>query len=82
LHGNITGYNDGLAKRYGEDILNLISDLPIIYKDIKFDKEQLKNAIKEAKALFKTMDKDKVYFVGQQIELRKIVNQKLGLYDI
>jgi hypothetical protein len=82
LHGNYNGYRLGIIERYGEDILNLMSDLQVIYKDLTFDKIELKNAINEAKEFKKLLPKEKIYSVDELIELRKKLNQKLGLYDI
>jgi hypothetical protein len=82
LHGNTNGYRLGITERYGEDILNLISDLPAIYKDLTFDKIELKSAINEAKEFYKSLPKQRVYSIDELIELRKKLNQKLGLYDI
>ncbi len=82
LHGNTNGYRLGITERYGEDVLNLISDLPVIYKDLTFDKIELKSAINEAKEFYKSLPKERVYSINELIELRKKLNQKLGLYDI
>lgn len=55
LHSNNKNYIDGLIKRYGIDYYNMIESLPQKYKELHLTKEDLKEAIKQARFVKKEL---------------------------
>jgi len=80
-HGAITDYNAGILKRYGQEILNTMHDLPNAYK-YKIDKIMVIDAIVKAKGCL-----DKLKYINyptisnsKKIELRNKFNAEINLY--
>ena len=78
--GNFAGFRDGLIIRYGEDVANWISCLPIEYKDLKLTKIEVIAATAKARILAKQIEKRK-RTIPELIELRKQLNKSIGIYD-
>jgi hypothetical protein len=81
-HGNLHDYRLGVIKIYGNEIFELIEMLPEMYRNLTWSKDELKEAIKIARQIFKDLPKNKTYSVPERIELRKTINDKLNLYLI
>jgi hypothetical protein len=80
-HGSINEYNAGILKRYGQDILNLMHDLPVVYRH-KIEKEEIKAAIPLAKDCLKELRKiDYKLNTYDKINLRKDFNNYIKLYE-
>jgi hypothetical protein len=75
-------YRENLIKIYGNEIFELIEMLPEMYRNLTWSKDELKEAIKIARQIFKDLPKNKTYSVTERIELRKTINDKLNLYLI
>ena len=78
-------YVDGLTELVGEDLFDYITSLPTIWKDLKLDIEQLKQASKnvtECMKFVKEYKSDKILPLspGERIELRKVCNNLIGIY--
>lgn len=78
--GNFGGFRDGLIIRYGEEIANWISCLPIEYKDLKLTKIEVIAATAKARILAKQIEKRK-RTTEELIQLRKQLNKSIGIYD-
>lgn len=78
-------YVDGLTELVGEDLFDVITMLPLQYKELKLDIEQLKEASKnvtECMKFVKAYKSDKILplLPGERIELRKVCNNLIGIY--
>ena len=78
-------YYDGLIETFGDDIFQIIHDLPTIWKELKLDIEQLKQASKnvtECMKFVKEYKSDKILplLPDERIELRKVCNNLIGIY--
>ena len=78
-------YVDGLTELVGEDLFDYITSLPTIWKELKLDIEQLKQASKnvtECIKFVKEYKSDKILPLspGERIELRKVCNNLIGIY--
>jgi len=83
--GSKYAYYDGLIETFGDDIFQLIHDLPTIWKELKLDIEQLKEASKnvtECMKFVKAYKSDKILPLssGERIYLRKVCNNLIGIY--
>ena len=83
--GSKSDYYDGLIETFGDDIFQLIHDLPTIWKELKLDNVQLKEASKnvtECMKFVKAYKSDKILplLPGERIELRKVCNNLIGIY--
>lgn len=83
--GSKYAYYDGLIETFGDDIFQLIHDLPTIWNELKLDIEQLKQASKnvtECMKFVKAYKSDKILplLPGERIELRKVCNNLIGIY--
>ena len=81
-HGNLGNYSKGVLKTYGKDTFDFLLNLPEMYRDLVWDKEELKEAIRQAKLVLKSLPKEKIYSVEQRIELRKQINNQLNIYTL
>jgi len=77
--GNNQGYTKGLKEVYGEDIYFYILDMPIQFKDVKLDINDLKTAIKKASAINKGLEY-KIRPTDERVRLRKEFNLTIGIY--
>jgi hypothetical protein len=75
-------YRESLVKIYGVEITELIDNLPEMYRNLTWSKDELKTATETAKQIFKSLEKGKIYSIDERIELRKTINDKLNLYVI
>jgi hypothetical protein len=82
LHANIHYYRKGIERIYGFEIMALIDNLPEMYRNLTWSKDELKTATETAKQIFKSLEKGKIYSTDERIELRKTINDKLNLYVI
>ena len=57
--GNQKKYRENLIKIYGQEIYNLIELLPEMYRNLTWSKDELKEAIKTARQIFKDLPKNK-----------------------
>jgi hypothetical protein len=78
-------YVDGLTELVGEDLFDVIVSLPLQYKELKLDIEQLKQASKNVTECMKFVkeyksDKQLPLSPGERIELRKVCNNLIGIY--
>lgn len=83
--GSKYAYYDGLIETFGDDIFQLIHDLPTIWKELKLDIEQLKEASKNVTECMKFVkayksDKNLPLSPGERIYLRKVCNNLIGIY--
>ena len=86
MSGNLIEYRENLVNLAGEDHLDYLSDLKVIYKDLKLMEHEVKDAIKVAKEAVKEITKanktDKLpRNIEQRIELRKKFNTLLHIYN-
>ena len=81
-NGNLSKYGQGIEKIYGPEIYNLLHDLPTMYRGLNWSKDELKEFIRVAKLINKSMPKQEVYSTEKRIELRKTFNNQLKIYTI
>jgi hypothetical protein len=81
-NGNLSKYGQGIEKIYGEEIYNLLHDLPTMYRGLNWSKDELKEFIRVAKLINKSMPKQEVYTTEKRIELRSKFNNQLNIYTI
>jgi hypothetical protein len=81
-NGNLSKYGQGIEKVYGEKIYNLLHDLPTMYRGLNWSKDELKEFIRVAKLINKSMPKQEVYSTEKRIELRAKFNNQLKIYTI
>lgn len=81
-NGNLSKYGQGIEKIYGEEIYNLLHDLPTMYRGLNWSKDELKEFIRVAKLINKSMPKQEVYSTEKRIELRSKFNNQLKIYTI
>ena len=78
-------YVDGLTELVGQDLFDVIVSLPLQYKELKLDIEQLKESSKNVTECMKFVkayksDKQLPLSPGERIELRKVCNNLIGIY--
>ena len=81
-NGNLSKYGQSIERIYGEEIYNLLHDLPIMYRGLNWSKDELKEFIRVAKLINKSMPKQEVYTTEKRIELRAKFNNQLKIYTI
>jgi hypothetical protein len=81
-NGNLIKYGINIEKIYGEEIYNLLHDLPTMYRGLNWSKDELKEFIRVAKLINKSMPKQEVYSTEKRIELRSKLNNQLKIYTI
>jgi hypothetical protein len=81
-NGNLSKYGQGIERIYGEEIYNLLHDLPTMYRGLNWSKDELKEFIRVAKLINKSMPKQEVYSTEKRIELRAKFNNQLNIYTI
>ena len=86
MSGNLIEYRENLVNLVGEAHVDYLSDLKVIYKDLKLMEFEVKEATKSAKEAVKEMAKanktDKLpRNIEQRIELRKKFNSLLNIYN-
>jgi predicted nucleic acid-binding Zn ribbon protein len=81
-NGNLIKYGINIEKVYGEEIYNLLHDLPTMYRGLNWSKDELKEFIRVAKLINKSMPKQEVYSTEKRIELRAKFNNQLNIYTI
>lgn len=86
MSGNLIEYRENLVNLVGEAHVDYLSDLKVIYKDLKLMEHEVKDAIKVAKEAVKEITKanktDKLpRNIEQRIELRKKFNTLLHIYN-
>jgi hypothetical protein len=81
-NGNLSKYGQSIEKIYGEEIYNLLHDLPNMYRGLNWSKDELKEFIRVAKLINKSMPKQEVYTTEKRIELRAKFNTQLNIYTI
>ena len=82
--GNPIGFTQGLIRDFGEDWIKLVTKLPEEYRDLKLDKNDLKEAIIQAKEFLKIVQESKGYskfMHSERIYLRYIGNLSIGIYN-
>lgn len=81
--GNPIGFTKGLIDVFGADWLKLVTKLPEVYREMKLDKEDLKEFIFKAKEFLKIVKEYKAenqILVSQRIYLRNMGNKFIGIY--
>jgi hypothetical protein len=83
--GSKYSYYDGLIETFGDDIFQVIHDLPTIWKELKLNIEELKEASKNATECLKFVkafksDKQIPLNNSDRILLRVQVNELMGIY--
>ena len=78
-------YFDGLIELVRQDLFDVIVNLPLQYKELKLDIEQLKQASKNVTECMKFVksyksDKQLPLSPSERIELRKVCNNLIGIY--
>ena len=81
-NGNLIKYGINIERIYGEKIYNLLHDLPTMYRGLNWSKDELKEFIRVAKLINKSMPKQEVYSTEKRIELRAKFNNQLKIYTI
>jgi hypothetical protein len=81
-NGNLSKYGQSIERIYGEEIYNLLHDLPTMYRGLNWTKDELKEFIRVAKLINKSMPKQEVYSTEKRIELRAKFNTQLKIYTI
>jgi hypothetical protein len=81
-NGNLIKYGINIERIYGEEIYNLLHDLPTMYRGLNWSKDELKEFIRVAKLINKSMPKQEVYSTEKRIELRSKFNTQLKIYTI
>jgi hypothetical protein len=81
-NGNLIKYGINIEKVYGEEIYNLLHDLPTMYRGLNWSKDELREFIRVAKLINKSMPKQEVYSTEKRIELRAKFNNQLKIYTI
>lgn len=82
--GNPIGFTQGLIRDFGEDWIKIVTKLPEEYRDLKLDKNDLKEAIFQAKEYLKVLQEskgDSKFLPSQRIYLRYIGNLSIGIYN-
>lgn len=81
-HGNPLGYRKGLTERYGQEYMDYIDSLPILFPKLKASKEELEYCTKIARQLVREMKKENnIYSNEEAIKKRNELNLILGLYN-
>jgi hypothetical protein len=81
--GNPIGFIQGLIREFGEDWLKLVTKLPEQYREIKLDKEDIKQCIINAKDFLKIVQeykKENELMTSHRIYLRNLGNKTIGIY--
>ena len=81
-NGNLSKYGQNIEKIYGEEIYNLLHDLPTMYRGLNWSRDELRDFIRVAKLINKSMPKQEVYSTEKRIELRAKFNNQLNIYTI
>ncbi len=81
-NGNLSKYGQNIEKIYGEEIYNLLHDLPNMYRGLNWSRDELRDFIRVAKIINKSMPKQEVYTTEKRIELRAKFNNQLKIYTI
>lgn len=82
--GNPIGFTQGLIRDFGEDWIKIVTKLPEEYRKLKLDKNDLKEAIFQAKEYLKVLQEskgDSKFLPSQRIYLRYIGNLSIGIYN-
>ena len=82
--GNPIGFTQGLIRDFGEDWIKIVTKLPDEYRELKLDKNDLKEAIFQAKEYLKVLQEskgDSKFLPSQRIYLRYIGNLSIGIYN-
>lgn len=81
LSANKTGYNEGLIKTFGKDYQEYVEfDLVKMYPTMKLTIPEIKEKIKICREIIKELPEGKVYKVNERIEMRKQLNERIGIY--
>lgn len=81
LSANKTGYNEGLINTFGKEYQEYIEfDLVKMYPTLKLTIPELKEKIKICRNIIKELPEGKVYKVNERIEIRKQLNERIGIY--
>jgi hypothetical protein len=79
---NITGYNLGLIKHYGKPYQEFVEyQLPLKHPLIKWNKEILKECIKQAREFKRWLKKEVIGSNFDRMRMRDKMNEKIGLYE-
>lgn len=82
--GNPIGFTQGLIRDFGEDWIKLVTKLPEEYRELKLDKEDIKEAIVKAKEFLVKVQEYKggnYLLSSQRIFLRHSGNKEIGIYN-
>lgn len=72
------GYYIELERRYGKDYVNYLeNDIRLIYKEMHFSAEEIKQALKTTRKIIRDFDK---YELSNPILARDLFNSMIGLY--
>ena len=79
---NIKGFNKGLLKMYGKEYHEYVEfGLTREYKSVKPSIPELKDAIKVAREIVKSMkEENKVRTPQERIRMRRVLNRLIGIY--
>jgi len=81
--GNQIGYTKGLIDTFGEEWIKIVTQLPEEYREIKLDKEDIKQSILNAKDFLKIVQeykKENELLISHRIYLRNLGNKTIGIY--
>lgn len=82
LSSNRPGYNEGLIKTFGKEIKEYIEyDIVRLYPSIHLSVPEIKAAISICREIIKELErKNYVYDAETRISLRKLYNDRIGIY--
>jgi hypothetical protein len=79
--GNVNGYRDGIEKTFGKELLEEIDGLSLKYKEIRIRKVDIVEAKMIAGKIIRELEhENKTYSTVERIELRRSINDRLGIY--
>lgn len=78
--GNGSVYGLGLVRVFGQEIKDEIDGLVAKYPYLGLTRIEAKEALKVARQILREMPEGRVYSTQERIELRRLYNEKLGIY--
>jgi hypothetical protein len=82
--GNTIGFTQGLIKEFGDSWLQIVTKLPLEYREIKLSKEDIQQCILNAKEFLKIVKeykKENELKTSHRIFLRNLGNKTIGIYN-
>lgn len=80
LSGNISEYRKNIELIFGKETMDNIENLPLQYKELKLQRNEILSKIELVKELIKEAKNLPKLNQMERIEIRKLFNQKIGIY--